>query len=105
MTDAQSAFSLLAEELREDPDDDVEIADDSLRVHGGLFAFLDGDDLIVCLPPTRADDLEGRGIASAYRGEVGGRNRWVVVSERDLWSELASEAHTFVGEPPVGRQS
>lgn len=105
MTDAQNAFALLAVELLNDPDDDVELTDDGLRVHGSLFAFLEGDDLVVCLPPERAKDLEQREIATAYRGEIGGGNHWVVVSDRELWSELASEAHTFVGEPPVGRQS
>ena len=105
MTEAQNAFSLLAEELREDPDDDVEVADDGLRVHGSLFAFLDGDDLVVCLPPDRAEDLERRDVATRFRGETGGGNHWVVVSDRELWSELAGEAHTFIGEPPVGRES
>jgi hypothetical protein len=105
MTEAQNAFDLLAEQLREDPDDDVEVTDEGLRVHGALFAFLDGSDLIVCLPEARARDLEARGIARVCRGEVGGGDHWVTVTERELWSELADEAHTFVGEPPVGRQS
>ena len=105
MTEAQNAFSLLAEELREDPDDDVEVTDQELRVRGSLFAFLDGDDLVVCLPPDRAEDLERRDVVTPYRGEVGGGNHWVVVADQELWAELASEAHTFIGEPPVGRQS
>ena len=103
MTDAQNAFSLLAVDLLNDPDDDVELTDDGLRVHGSLFAFVDGDDLVVRLSPERSDDLEQRGIATAYSGAAG--ERWVVVGDRELWSELASEAHAFVGEPPVGRQS
>lgn len=102
---AQNAFDLLAVELLNDPDADVEQSDEGLRVHGSLFAFLDGENLVVCLPPDRARDLEERLIVSKYSGEVGGGNHWVVVGDRELWSELASEAHAFIGEPPVGRQS
>jgi hypothetical protein len=29
----------------------------------------------------------------------------VVVADQELWGELASEAHAFIGEPPVGHQS
>lgn len=101
MTAAEAAFSLLAEELREDPDADVVIGDDGVRVRGALFAFLDGDDLAVRLAPARVRDLEVRGMARARPGEPG----WVLVSDRELWSELAGEAHTFVGEPPVGGES
>ncbi len=101
MTDAEDAFSLLAEELREDPDDDVVIADDGLRVHGSLFAFLDGDALAVRLSPARTRDLEARGMARARPGHP----EWVLVADRELWSELAGEAHTYVGEPPVGGES
>ncbi len=105
MTAAQNAFDLLATELLNDPDADVELEGEGLRVRGSLFAFLDGEILVVCLPPERAGDLEDRGIVVRYSGEIGGGNHWVVVEDRELWSELASEAHAFIGEPPVGRQS
>ena len=55
MSEAQNVFALLAVELLNDPDDDVELTHDGLRVHGSLFAFVDGDDLVVCLPPERAE--------------------------------------------------
>lgn len=99
MTAAEDAYALLAEELRQDPDDDVVIAEDGLRVHGNLFAYLDGIALAVRLPDARARDLETRGMAR--RGPDG----WMLVTDRELWSELAGEAHTFVGEPPVGGES
>lgn len=105
VTDAQNVFDLLAEELREDPDADVTIEGTELRAKGSLFAFLDGEDLVVCLPQARAEDLVNREISDLYRGEIGGGRHWVVVTDRELWSELASEAHAFVGEPPVGRES
>jgi hypothetical protein len=98
---ASAAYDLIAEELREDPDDDVEVTADGLRVHGRIFAFLSDDALVVSLPPARAADLVARGVARGHDTGDG----WVEIDERDLWSELAAEAHTFVGEPPVGRQS
>ncbi len=98
---ATNAYDLLAEELREDPDDDVEVTAEGLRVHGRIFAFLSDDALVVSLSSARAADLVERGVARPYEDGDG----WVAVDERDLWSELASEAHAFVGEPPVGRQS
>lgn len=102
---ALDAFSLLSDELRADPDDDVTVTDAGLEVHGRLFAFLLDDDVIVCLPAARAADLVGRDVAAPHeRASIDGGS-WVRVDARDLWSELASEAHTFVGEPAVGRQS
>lgn len=102
MTQAEDAFSLLAEELREDPDADVVLGDDGgVYVKGARFAFLDGNALAVRLPPARARDLDARGLAR-YRP---GNADWVLVTDRELWSELAAEAHTYVGEPPVGGDS
>jgi len=42
----------------------------------------------------------------AFHSTKGGDSRnWVRVGDLQLWSELAREAHQFVGEPPVGHQS
>jgi hypothetical protein len=88
----------------------VAVTDDGLgaselRVHGTVFAYLDGDDLVVDLPAARASDLVSRGIASRVKTE-GVRSRDLVrVSDRSFWSELTREAHEYVGEPPVGGQS
>ncbi len=105
-TDAASkAYENLTVELAEDADYDVDIADDGMLVRGKLFAFLEGDDLVVELPEPRATDLKQRGVAHAFRTAGHSSRDWVRVSERDLWSELARESHTFVGEPAVGGES
>jgi hypothetical protein len=83
----------------------VKLADDGLAVDGSLFAFRDGDDLVVDLSASRAADLVRRGMAAHYT-HGGARSRdWVSVSDLSLWSELAREAHEYVGEPPVGGDS
>jgi hypothetical protein len=93
-------------ELLLDADADVDQTPDGLLVHGRLFAFLDGIDLVVELPAARSADLRRRGIVSPFVGDSGGPSRnWVRVGDRELWSELAREAHEFVGEPAVGRES
>jgi len=78
--------------------DGVAVRPDGLYVYGRLFAFLDGDDLVVELAQVRARDLADRGQATAAGNQVR-------VSDRELWTELAREAHEFVGEPPVGGES
>ncbi len=102
---AAQAYNSLTIELAEDEDYDVEIAADGLLVRGKLFAFLEEDDLVVELPEARADDLKTRGVASAFRAAGHPTRDWVRVSDRQLWSELARESHTFVGEPAVGGDS
>ena len=102
---AVQAYDNLAIELAEDEDYDVDIAADGLLVHGRLFAFLEGDDLVVELPETRANDLKERGVAYAFRAAGRPARDWVRVNDRQLWSELARESHTFVGEPAVGGES
>jgi hypothetical protein len=105
-TEADRTYDAVTRELLLDEDYDVNLAPDGLLVHGQLFAFLDGDDLVVELPEDRSADLRKRGIAVPFRGTLGGPSRnWVRVRDRELWSELAREAHQYVGEPPVGRQS
>ena len=105
-TEADRTYDAVTRELLLDEDYDVDLTPDGVLVHGRLFAFLDGDDLVVELPAARSADLRERGVAASFRGEHGGPSRnWVRVSDRQLWSELAREAHTFVGEPPVGRES
>lgn len=104
--EAERTYDAVSRELLLDEDYDVDMTPDGLLVKGRLFAFLDGDHLVVELPEARSADLRKRGIAVPFQGTLGGPSRnWVRVSDRELWSELAREAHQFVGEPPVGRQS
>ena len=104
--EADRTYDAVTRELLLDEDYDVDLTPDGVLVHGKLFAFLDGDDLVVELPEARSADLRERGIAVPFHSTRGGDSRnWVRVSDRELWSELAREAHTYVGEPPVGRQS
>lgn len=102
---ATAAYSLLSDELRADPDDDVTVTSDGLAVKGTLFAFLLDDDLVVALPTSRATDLLTRDVVTAHEADAPAGGSWVRIGALDLWSELASEAHSFVGEPAVGRQS
>lgn len=106
MDEARTTFDAVTEELLEDTDYDVDATPDGLLVKGHLFAFLEDGDLVVELPEARSSDLQQRGIAVPFHSTRGGDSRtWVRVVDRELWSELAREAHTYVGEPPVGRQS
>ena len=107
MTDeAEWTYEAVTRELLLDEDLDVDETPDGLLVHGRLFAFLDGVDLVVDVPEARSADLRARGVAVPFSGTEGEPNRnWVRVADRELWSELAREAHLYVGEPPVGRQS
>ena len=77
-----------------------------LHVHGRLFAYLDGAELALDLPEDRANDLVGRGVATAVpAGRSEPKGAWVRIADAEDWPELASEAHQFVGEPAVGRES
>ena len=78
---------------------------EGLLVHGRLFAFLDGDDLVVEVPFVRANDLVDRGLAKKFTREGSTERDWVRVTDGQLWPELAREAHEFVGEPAVGGDS
>lgn len=102
---ALGEYRIVADELLHDADLDVELTPDGLRVRGKLFAFLEGSELVVELPAERAEDLRTRGVAVAFTGGRHSNRNWVKVSDLELWSELAREAHEFVGEPPIGRQS
>jgi len=106
MDEVQATYDAVANELLEDADYDVDATPDGLLVKGKLFAFLDGGELVVDLPEARSSDLQQRGIVVPFHSTRGGDSRtWVRVADRELWSELAREAHEFVGEPRVGRQS
>lgn len=99
-------FESVAEELLRDPDDDVSLTSTGLHVHDRLFAYQDGEGLVVDLPPRRAEDLVGREVAQPVAaGRAEPRGAWVRIGDPEDWPELASEAHQFVGEPAVGRES
>jgi hypothetical protein len=83
----------------------VTVTAEGLAVNGSLFAFPLEDQLVVALPAARAADLVSRDVAVAHSADASAGGTWVRIDALDLWSELASEAHTFVGEPAVGRQS
>jgi hypothetical protein len=102
-TAATAAFDELVYSFSEE--DGVSVAADGLLVNGAIFARLEGNDLLVELPPARAADLVERGIAERFAVERQPHRDWVRVSDLQLWPELAREAHEFVGEPPVGGDS
>lgn len=104
--DLTPSFDLLAEELVQDPDLDVVLSDTGLHVRGHLFAYPEGDGLIVDLPQRRAADLIEREVAAAvHDGRTTPQGVWVRIVDPQDWRELAAEAHQFVGEPAVGRDS
>ena len=96
-------FDNLTTELSEE--DGVEVTDEGLLVHGKLFVFLEEDDVVVEVPDARAADLKARGVAFSFTKDGHPSRDWVRVTDVELWSELAHEAHDFVCEPAVGRQS
>ncbi|RFA13568.1 hypothetical protein B7R22_12985 [Subtercola boreus] len=100
---ATESYENLAVLMRDE--EGVAVTGDGLTVHGTVFAFLDGDDLVVELPAARGADLQERGIARAHAAEGSPARDWVRVDDQQLWPELAGEAHTFVGEPAVGGDS
>ncbi len=100
---AAEAYENLVLEFREE--EGVTVGDDGLLVHGTLFAFPSGDDLVVDLPAARASDLVQRGMGTRLTLEGVKSRDLVSVSDLSLWSELTREAHEYVGEPPVGGQS
>ncbi len=100
---AAEAYENLTIEFRDE--EGVTIDEDGLRVHGSLFAFRDGDDLVVDLPAPRASDLAERGVASHYKSGGEKSRDWVRVHDLSFWSELTREAHEYVGEPAVGGDS
>jgi hypothetical protein len=104
-TESDRAFSSVSDALLGDPDDDVQLDGTRLTVKGSVFARLDGDELLVALPAARAADLVSRGIAGPASGDAAAGGAWVSIHDVENWIELAGEAHQFVGEPPVGRQS
>jgi hypothetical protein len=107
MTDSPAPlFQLLAAQLLEDPDLDVSVTATGLHVHGRLFAYQDGTDLVLDLPAGRANDLVEREVATPVpAGRSDAKGSWVRISDPEDWPELASESHQFVGEPAVGKDS
>ena len=106
LTPASPEFDRVKGELLADEDDDVTETAEGLAVKGVLFAYESGAGrLVVDLPESRAADLVTRGIAERETGDRPARGAWVAVADTDDWLELATEAHQFVGEPAVGRDS
>jgi hypothetical protein len=107
MTDSPlTSYELLATQLLQDPDLDVSVTATGLHVREQLFAYLDGDELVVDLPRGRADDLLGRDVAAPVpAGRADAKGAWVRIADAEDWPELAAEAHQFVGEPAVGMES
>jgi hypothetical protein len=99
----REAYQNLVLSLRDE--DGVTVDPTGLVVHGTLFAFLEQEALVVELPEARANDLVSRGVARRFTSEGQPSRKWVRVNDRQLWDELAHEAHEYVGEPPVGGQS
>ncbi len=86
--------------------DDVLDGPDGLSAKGVLFAFEPQEGrLVVDLPDARARDLIARGIGEPAESAHPAKGRWVAVTDTADWVELATEAHQFVGERPVGGQS
>jgi hypothetical protein len=83
----------------------VRANDAGLFVHGKLFAFLMDDDLVVELPLNRMVSLESRGVAERFTSKIHPTRDWVRIADPELWPELATEAHQYVGEPAVGGES
>jgi hypothetical protein len=103
---AGPAFDRVKRELLADADADVTETPEGLAVKGVLFAYeSEAGRLVVDLPAARAADLVTRGIAEREAGDRPARGAWVEVADADDWLELATEAHQFVGEPAVGRDS
>jgi hypothetical protein len=101
--ETREAYENLVLSLRDE--DGVTFGPTGLAVHGTLFAFLEGDDLVVEVPEARAKDLVSRGVARRFTSEGHSSRKWVRVNDIQLWDELAREAHEYVGEPAVGGQS
>jgi hypothetical protein len=101
----EQAWLRVVEVVGQDPDDDVTVIEDGLRVKDAPFAFRHEGSLAVDLPPERAADLEGRGIARPLGAPRLAAGRWMIIDDPEDWVELASEAHQYVGEPHVGRES
>jgi len=102
-TEAATTYEELAFELK--VEDGVTVVENELLVHGTIFAFLDGDDLVLELPEARAGDLTARAVAERYSSHHHPTRNWVRVADREIWPELLRESHEFVSEPPVGGES
>jgi len=85
MDEARQTHDAVVRELLLDEDGDVKAGDDGVFVSGRLFAFLDGDELVVELSEECAADLRRRGIAVPFRSTKGGASHnWVRVADREF---------------------
>ena len=102
-SEAAAAYEELSFELK--VEDGVTVVENELLVHGTIFAFLDGDDLVLELPEARASDLAARAVSDRYSSHHHPTRNWIRVADRELWPELLRESHEFVSEPAVGGES
>lgn len=96
-------FEDVALELRDL--DGVTLKDEGLYIHGRRFAFLDAQGLVIELSAKRLADLVARGFGTPTGAPSGASRPGLLVTDRQLWRELAEEACEFVGEPATGGQS
>jgi TfoX/Sxy family transcriptional regulator of competence genes len=69
-----------------------------LKVRGKIFAMVARGRLVVKLPRSRVDELVAAGAGERFdpgHGRV--MKEWISIEGDDGWSELAREAHRFVG--------
>lgn len=108
MTEAQdTAYVDVEGALLADADADVRSGPGGLSVDGVVFALRSPDgDLVVDLPEARFRELAERGVAVPFDDvPLQAKGVWALVQDTEDWVELATEAHQFVGEPAVGRDS
>lgn len=73
-----------------------------LTVHGRFFAFLDGDGLLLKVPPSVANTLVAKGEASTAESVSPTMTKWIAMpfaSRPARWQALMAEArHYTAGE-------
>ena len=98
---AREQYDALADEWLRRPEVSLgrSLRNETLTVHGKIFAFLKDDRLVVKLPAKRCAALLAEGAAVPF--ESGGRRmkEWVAVpaaADPGRWRGLMSEAHGYV---------
>lgn len=100
MTDAAERFAEIVASYRDQPSIGLGrmMRAEGLQVHGKVFAFLSGENLIVKLPHDTIGGLIDGGRASPYLVGKRTMREWaeIPITETANWSELAEQARTFV---------